>query len=136
MESIAILRKSPVSPRKMRLVADLVRGAQADQALVILRNEPKQCAIYIEKLLLAAMAGWQSKNQDVAFEAAGLYIKTIHVDGAGMLKRLMPAPQGRGHRIRKRFNHVTLVVDRFIASEKPAKNKERITKTQPKKQQN
>jgi large subunit ribosomal protein L22 len=134
MEAVARLRKSPGSPRKMRLVADLVRGAQADKALVTLRNEPKHCATYIEKLLLAAMASWQSKNQDVAFEASGLYIKSIHVDGAGMLKRLMPAPQGRGHRIRKRFNHVTLILDRIVPTEKPAKNNSRIAKTEPKKQ--
>jgi large subunit ribosomal protein L22 len=150
MEAVAKLRKSPISPRKMRLVADLIRGVQANQALAILKNEPKQCAVYLEKLLLAAMASWQSKNQDVSLETAGLYIKTIHVDSAGMLKRLMPAPQGRGHRIRKRFNHVTLIVDRFVAREKPAKNTEptaenlpreksvknteRTTKAQPKKQ--
>lgn len=151
MEAVAKLRKSPISPRKMRLVADLVRGVPANQALAILKNEPKQCAIYIEKLLLAAMASWQSKNQDVSLETAGLYIKTIHVDGAGMLKRLMPAPQGRGHRIRKRFNHVTLVVDRFVPREKPirstqraaekafrekqAKNTEPIITAQPKKKE-
>lgn len=127
MEAVARLRKSPISPRKMRLVADLIRGIQANQALAILKNEPKKCAIYLEKLLLAAIASWQSKNQDVSLEAAELYIKTIHVDSAGMLKRLMPAPQGRGHRIRKRFNHVTLIVDRFVGSEKPVKTNRRTT---------
>lgn len=117
MEAVARLRKSPISPRKMRLVADLIRGVQVNQALAILKNEPKKCAIYLEKLLLASIASWQSKNQDTSLEAADLYIKKIHVDSAGMLKRLMPAPQGRGHRIRKRFNHVTLVVDRLVNPE-------------------
>jgi large subunit ribosomal protein L22 len=140
----------------MRLVADLIRGVQANQALAILKNEPKKCAIYLEKLLLAAIASWQNKNQDIASETTGLYIKTIHVDSAGMLKRLMPAPQGRSHRIRKRFNHVTIVVDRLVdvkkknkdtgrtaksLPEKPAKDKvkvnhqEQSTKAQPRKKQ-
>jgi len=111
MEAIAKLRKSPVAPRKMRLVANLVRGLEAEQAFAVLKREPKKCAIYIEKLLLAAISSWQHKNQEVALEEANLYIKAIQVDSAGMLKRLRPAPQGRAHRIRKRFNHVTLVVD-------------------------
>jgi large subunit ribosomal protein L22 len=119
MEAIAKLRKSPIAPRKMRLVADLIRGVKADKAFAILRNEPKKCAIHLEKLLLAAVASWQHKNQDVQLEDAELYIKAIHVDSAGMLKRLQPAPQGRAHRIRKRFNHVTLVIDNVVAYEMP-----------------
>ncbi|ACP20860.1 hypothetical protein Aasi_1495 [Candidatus Amoebophilus asiaticus 5a2] len=75
-------------------------------------------------MLLAAVASWQHKNQDIQLEDAELYIKTIQVDSAGMLKRLQPAPQGRAHRIRKRFNHVTLVVDNLVAYEKPVKNEE------------
>jgi large subunit ribosomal protein L22 len=111
MEAVAKLNKSSISPRKMRLVADLIRGARADKAFAILKNEPKKCAIYLEKLLLSAVANWQVKNKDLNLEQTDLYVKTIQVDSAGMLKRLRPAPQGRGHRIRKRFNHVTLVVD-------------------------
>lgn len=111
MEAIARLHKSPISPRKMRLVADLIRGSKANKAFAILKNEPKKCAIHLEKLLLAAIANWQNKHQDVDLAQTDLYIKTIRVDSAGMLKRLRPAPQGRAHRIRKRFNHVTLVVD-------------------------
>jgi len=117
MEAVAKLRKSPIAPRKMRLVADLIRGIKADKAFAILRNEPKKCAIHLEKLLLAAVASWQHKNQDMQLEDAELYIKSIHVDSAGMLKRLQPAPQGRAHRIRKRFNHVTLVVDNLVPYE-------------------
>jgi large subunit ribosomal protein L22 len=111
MEAIAKLNKSPISPRKMRLVVDLIRGEKANIAFAILKNEPKKCAIYLEKLLLSAIANWQAKNQDLSLEQAELYIKRIQVDSAGMLKRIQPAPQGRAHRIRKRFNHVTLVVD-------------------------
>lgn len=113
MEAVAKLRKSPIAPRKMRLVANLIRGVQADKALAILRREPKKCAIHLEKLLLSAVASWQQKNIDMPLEEAQLYIKAIQVDSAGMLKRLQTAPQGRAHRIRKRFNHVTLVVDNF-----------------------
>ena len=111
MEAVARLRKSPISPRKVRLVADLIRGLRARKAFAILKHEPKKCAIHLEKLLLAAIASWQNKNQGVALEEADLYIKAIRVDSAGMLKRLRPAPQGRAHRIRKRYNHVTLIVD-------------------------
>lgn len=111
MEAVARLRKSPISPRKVRLVADLIRGLRASKAFTILKHEPKKCAIHLEKLLLAAIASWQNKNQGVELEEADLYIKAIRVDSAGMLKRLRPAPQGRAHRIRKRYNHTTLVVD-------------------------
>ncbi|OJW73427.1 MAG: 50S ribosomal protein L22 [Candidatus Amoebophilus sp. 36-38] len=138
MEAVAKLRKSPIAPRKMRLVADLIRGVKADKAFAILKNEPKKCAIHLEKLLLAAVASWQQKNQDTPLGEAELYIKTIHVDSAGMLKRLRPAPQGRAHRIRKRFNHVTLIVDKLelykdsvldseIAVDKQTKNQEKKT---------
>jgi large subunit ribosomal protein L22 len=113
MEAVAKLTKSPIAPRKMRLVADLIRGLKAEKAFAILKNEPKKCAIYLEKLLLSAVANWQQKNQDTPLEEAALYIKSIQVNSAGMLKRLRPAPQGRAHRIRKRFNHVTLVIDNF-----------------------
>jgi len=105
---VAKLNGCPTSPRKMRLVADLVRGLEVEKALNILRFNSKEASINLEKLLLSAIANWQAKNEDESIEDAGLFIKTITVDSAGMLKRLRPAPQGRAHRIRKRSNHVTL----------------------------
>ena len=115
MEAIARLKNVPTSPRKMRLVADLVRGKRVGQALSILKFTPNHGAIKLEKLLLSAVANWQAKNPDGKLEEADLYVKTIFVDGGRMLKRLRPAPQGRAHRIRKRSNHVTLIVDSFDA---------------------
>ena len=106
----AKLNGCPTSPRKMRIVADLVRGMEVEKALQILKFNPKEASINLEKLMLSAIANWQSKNEDVAIEEAGLYVKEIYVDSASMLKRLRPAPQGRAHRIRKRSNHVTLVL--------------------------
>jgi large subunit ribosomal protein L22 len=111
MEAIAKLNNVPTSPRKMRLVADLVRGKKVSQALGLLKFEPNHGAAKVEKLLLSAIANWQAKNPDAKIEDADLYIKTIYVDGGRILKRLRPAPQGRAHRVRKRSNHVTLVVD-------------------------
>ncbi|EOZ99794.1 LSU ribosomal protein L22p (L17e) [Indibacter alkaliphilus LW1] len=111
MEAIARLNNVPTSTRKMRLVADLVRGKRVGDALSILKFTPNHGAIKLEKLLLSAVANWQAKNPDEKLEEADLYVKTIFVDGGRMLKRLRPAPQGRAHRIRKRSNHVTLVVD-------------------------
>jgi large subunit ribosomal protein L22 len=111
MEAIARLNNVPTSPRKMRLVADLVRGKRVGQALSILKFTPNHGAIRLEKLLLSAIANWQAKNPDAKLEDADLVVKTIMVDSGRMLKRLRPAPQGRAHRIRKRSNHVTLVVD-------------------------
>ncbi len=111
MEAIARLNNVPTSPRKMRLVADLVRGKRVGNALSILKFTPNHGAIKLEKLLLSAVANWQAKNPDVKLEEADLFVKTIQVDGGRMLKRLRPAPQGRAHRIRKRSNHVTLIVD-------------------------
>ena len=111
MEAIAKLNNVPSSPRKMRLVADMVRGRSVNEALNILKFEPKYGADKIEKLLLSAIANWQVKNEDERLEDADLFIKEIRVDGGRMLKRLRPAPQGRAHRIRKRSNHVTLIVD-------------------------
>ncbi|SNS37325.1 LSU ribosomal protein L22P [Belliella buryatensis] len=113
MEAIARLNNVPTSTRKMRLVADLVRGKRVGHALSILKFTPNHGSIKLEKLLLSAVANWQAKNPDEKLEDADLYIKTIQVDGGRMLKRLRPAPQGRAHRIRKRSNHVTLVVDAF-----------------------
>ncbi len=117
MEAIARLRNVPTSPRKMRLVVDLVRGQRVNRALSILKFQPKVGAAQIEQLLLSAVANWQAKNEGARLEEADLYVKTIFVDEGRMLKRLRPAPQGRGHRIRKRSNHITLVVDSLIAGE-------------------
>jgi large subunit ribosomal protein L22 len=108
--AFAKLNNCPTSPRKMRLVADLVRGAEVEKALAILRFNPKEASRRIEKLLLSAIANWQAKNEDADIEDADLFIKEIRVDSGRMLKRLRPAPQGRAHRIRKRSNHVTLVI--------------------------
>ena len=108
--AFAKLNNCPTSPRKMRLVADLVRGQKVERALHILRFSQKEAARRLEKLLLSAIANWQAKNEDASIEDADLFIKEIRVDGGSMLKRLRPAPQGRAHRIRKRSNHVTIVL--------------------------
>lgn len=108
--AFAKLNNCPTSPRKMRLVADLVRGERVEKALSILKFSQKEASSKLEKLLLSAIANWQSKNEDASIEDAELVVKEIRVDGGTMLKRLRPAPQGRAHRIRKRSNHVTLVV--------------------------
>lgn len=106
----AKLNNCPTSPRKMRLVADLIRGERVEKALNILRFNPKEASGRLETLLLSAIANWQAKNEDASVEDAGLFVKEIRVDGGTMLKRLRPAAQGRAHRIRKRSNHVTLVL--------------------------
>jgi large subunit ribosomal protein L22 len=108
--AFAKLNNCPTSPRKMRLVADLVRGEKVEKALQILKFSSKEASGRLEKLLLSAIANWQSKNEEASIEDAELFVKEIRVDGGAMLKRLRPAPQGRAHRIRKRSNHVTLVL--------------------------
>jgi large subunit ribosomal protein L22 len=108
--AFAKLNNCPTSPRKMRLVADLVRGEKVENALNILKFNQKEASGRLEKLLLSAIANWQAKNEDADVESAELFVKEIRVDGGSMLKRLRPAPQGRAHRIRKRSNHVTLVI--------------------------
>ena len=118
-QSFAKLRNIPSSPRKMRLVADMVRGKEVFKALGLLHFSNKQAAADIEKLLKSAISNWEQKNGTKA-ESGELYIKTIFVDAAPMLKRLRPAPQGRGYRIRKRSNHVTLFVDTINTNEKDA----------------
>ena len=107
---MAKLNNCPTSPRKMRLVADQVRGKDVNKALSILKFSQKQASLRLEKLLLSAINNWQQMNPDSDVENEQLYIKEIRVDGAGMLKRLRPAPQGRAHRIRKRSNHVTMIL--------------------------
>lgn len=108
--AFAKLNNCPTSPRKMRLVADLVRGVDVEKALAILKFNSKEASSRLEKLLLSAIANWQAKNEGADLDAAQLFVKEIRVDGGAMLKRLRPAPQGRAHRIRKRSNHVTLVL--------------------------
>ena len=116
MEAVAKLKNVPTAPRKMSMVADLIRGERVNRALNILKFEPKEGAARLEKLLLSAISNWQAKNEDERLEDADLYVKEIFVDGGRILKRLRPAPQGRAHRIRKRSNHVTLVVDSYNTS--------------------
>lgn len=108
--AFARLNNCPTSPRKMRLVADQVRGEEVEKALAILRYSTKEASRRLEKLLLSAIANWQAKNEEADIEEADLFVQEIRVDGGRMLKRLRPAPQGRAHRIRKRSNHVTLVL--------------------------
>ncbi|NJN27104.1 MAG: 50S ribosomal protein L22 [Cyclobacteriaceae bacterium] len=111
MEAISKLKNVPTSPRKMRMVADLIRGKKVNKALSLLKYEPKEGAARLEKLLLSAISNWQIVNEDARLEDADLFIKSITVDGGKILKRFRPAPQGRAHRIRKRSNHVTLIID-------------------------
>ncbi|TCN73089.1 large subunit ribosomal protein L22 [Acetobacteroides hydrogenigenes] len=109
-KAIAILRNCPSSPRKMRLVADLIRGVEVNKALGILKFTKKEASIKLEKLLLSAIANWQAKNEGARLDETNLVVAEIFVDEGKMLKRVQPAPQGRAHRIRKRSNHVTIVV--------------------------
>jgi large subunit ribosomal protein L22 len=109
--AIAKLNNCPVSPRKMRLVADMVRGVEVNKALVILQHHPKEASGRLETLIKSAIANWESKNEEKNLENETLIVKEIQVGSAGMLKRIQPAPQGRAHRVRKRSNHVTVVVD-------------------------
>ena len=108
--AIAQLRKSPISPRKMRLAADLIRGVEVNKALNILQFSSKDAAKSLEKLLRSAIANWEQKNEDADISEASLMVTRIEVGGGAMLKRIQPTAQGRAHRIRKRSNHVTIVV--------------------------
>ncbi|MFZ4862148.1 50S ribosomal protein L22 [Sphingobacterium sp. Mn56C] len=109
--SAAKLLNCPTSPRKMRLVVDLIRGEKVENALYILKHSGKEAAIRVEKLLLSAIKNWEAKNEGSSVADSALFVKEVSVGGGRQLKRLRPAPQGRGYRIRKRSNHVTLVVD-------------------------
>lgn len=113
----AILRNCPTSPRKMRLVADLIRGVEVNKALDILKFSKKEASRRLEKLLLSAISNWQQKNEGAKVEESGLYVKEIYVDGGRTLKRLRPAPQGRAYRIRKRSNHVTMILGSRLEKE-------------------
>ena len=116
--AIAKLNNCPTSPRKMRLVADMIRGMEVQKALFVLKHSSQDASGRLETLLLSALNNWEQKNEGGRVEEAGLYVKEISVDSARMLKRIQPAPQGRAHRVRKRSNHVTIIVD--------AKNKQEV----------
>ncbi|HNR85064.1 MAG TPA: 50S ribosomal protein L22 [Taishania sp.] len=109
--AFARLNDSPIAPRKMRLVADLVRGVEVNKALNILQHNPKAASVSLEKLLRSAIANWEQKNEGKSIEDEKLVVRSIQVDGGAMMKRIQAAPQGRAHRIRKRSNHVTIIVD-------------------------
>ena len=141
MEAVAKLNNYPTSPRKMRLLADLIRGMKVDKALAVLDHNPKHPAVPLRKLVLSAISNWKSKNEGQ--DETALLVKTIMVDGARVIKRMRPAPQGRGYRVRKRSNHVTLIVDiaggtakavkaqkveAVVAEEQPAVEKKETTK--------
>lgn len=124
----AYLNDVPSSPRKMRLVANLIRGERVSKALNILKYEAQHASAKMEKLLLSAISSWEAKNSDVKLEEADLFVKEVFVDGGRILKRLRPAPQGRAHRVRKRSNHVTLTVDRMPAKAEVTKSESKETK--------
>ena len=116
--AFAKLNNCPTSPRKMRLIADLIRGMDVDKALAELKLNAKEASSRMEKLLLSALSNWEAKNEGKRMDESNLYVSEVKVDSGRMLKRIQPAPQGRAHRIRKRSNHVTLVVDsRIIKTE-------------------
>jgi len=110
----AVLKNCPTSPRKMRLVADMVRGMEVNRALDVLKFSSKESSRRLEKLVMSAIANWQAKNEGSRLEESNLYVKTIAVDSGRILKRLMPAPQGRAHRIKKRSNHVTVSLGSLV----------------------
>ena len=107
----AVLRNCPTSPRKMRLVTDMIKGIEVNKALDMLKFSKKEASRSVEKLLLSAIANWQTKNEGSRVEESNLFIKEAFVDQSRTLKRIQPAPQGRAHRIKKRSNHVTIVLD-------------------------
>lgn len=113
-KAVAMLRNCPTSPRKMRLVADMIRGVEVNRALGLLRYSKKEASIRLEKLLRSAVSNWEAKNEGERLEDNTLCVKEIMVDCGRTLKRIQPAPQGRAHRIRKRSNHVTIVVDKMV----------------------
>lgn len=117
-KAMAVLRNCPSSPRKMRLITDLIRGKEVNKALDILKFSPKEASTKVEKLLLSAISNWQLKNEGIRLEDSNLFVKEVFVDQGKTLKRLRTAPQGRGHRIRKRSNHVTLILDRVNDAKK------------------
>ncbi len=119
---LAVLKNCPTSPRKMRLVVDMVRGEEVNKALDLLKYSPKEASRKVEKLLLSAIANWQNKTEGVRVEDSNLFIKELFVDSGRVLKRIRPAPQGRAHRIKKRSNHVTLVLGSLNLTEELSTN--------------
>lgn len=111
MEAVAKLRNYPTSPRRMRLLADVIRGMEVEKAISLLEFHPQNAGIPLSKLLKSAVNNWEQKNNGQSAADAALVVKTIYVDGARTVKRLRPAPQGRAYRVRKRSNHVTIIVD-------------------------
>ena len=111
MEAVAKLRNYPTSPRKMRLLADVIRGMDVEKALAILEHRPQHSSTPLYKLLRSAVSNWEQKNEGTSAADSNLLVKTIFVDGGRVLKRMLPAPQGRAYRVRKRSNHVTVIVD-------------------------
>jgi large subunit ribosomal protein L22 len=122
MEAVAKLNNYPTSPRKMRLLVDLIRGMEVEKALAVLEHNPKHPAVPLRKLVMSAINNWKQKNE--GGDETGLVVKTIMVDGARVIKRMRPAPQGRGYRVRKRSNHVTVIVDTKGNIVKPSKTKQ------------
>jgi large subunit ribosomal protein L22 len=118
----AVLRNCPTSPRKMRLVTELISGMEVNRALDVLKYSSKEASRRVEKLLLSAIANWQTKNEGVRLEESQLYVQEVHVDQSRTLKRIQPAPQGRAHRIRKRSNHVTLILGSLNQAEEVVEN--------------
>ena len=119
---VAKLMNNPTSPRKTRLVADLIRGVDVDKALAILQFNPRESAPKMRKLLLSAIANWQAKNEGKRIEDSQLYVKTIMVDEGRTMKRMRTAPQGRGYRISKRSNHITMVIGSRVDENAMASN--------------
>ncbi len=119
MEAVAKLNNEPTSPRKMRLLVDLIRGMKVEKALAVLEHNPKHSSVPLRKLVLSAISNWKAKNEGA--DESALIIKTIMVDAARVIKRMRPAPQGRGYRVRKRSNHVTLFVDTEVIKTAPVK---------------
>ena len=112
----AVLRNCPTSPRKMRLVTDMIKGVEVNKALDMLKFSSKEASRKVEKLLLSAIDNWQAKNEGAKIEESNLVVKEAYVDVSKALKRIQPAPQGRAHRIKKRSNHVTIVIDSLNAT--------------------
>ena len=144
MEAVAKLRNYPTSPRRMRLLADEIRGMEVEKALALLEHHPQHSSTPLSKLLKSGINNWEQKNEGQSAADAGLVVKTIFVDGARTLKRMLPAPQGRAYRLRKRSNHVTLIVDvkaevanakaePLIEEKAPVKAKSKTRKTAAKK---
>jgi large subunit ribosomal protein L22 len=134
-EARAVLKNCPTSPRKMRYVVDMIRGLDVEKALNLVKFSSKHASTDVEKLILSAIANWQAANEGARIEDSQVYIKTMFVDGGRMLKRWLPAPQGRAYRKRKRSNHVTLIVDSKLNTgetiEEQAEESELVEATEP-----